>query len=484
MLKPNLQLRVSQSLALTPQLQQTIKLLQYSSLELQQQVQQMLDQNPLLDLEDSTQEQTLELTSEHEVEPAPAQESPTEAPQDIPQELALDTSWDAVYDGLPSQVDSGRDDSDSDYWQNSASTAETLQEHLQEQIQLSSLTPIDQLIAEAIILNLDGNGYLTQSLEDLAEDFAADAEVTVDDVRVAQQYVMQLDPVGCGALTLAECLLAQLRGAADDATRTLTARLISTHLEQIPKAGINGLAQLTGASEAEVEAAIGLIRTLNPRPGSTIGIGTAEYVVPDVYVILRGERWIASINPELGPRLRVHPYYSSLIKRGDGSAENRYLREQMQEARWFIKSIQSRNETILRVAEVIVDKQQAFFNKGEEAMRPLVLRDVAEELGMHESTISRVTTQKFMQTPLGVFEFKFFFSSQLGTEDGNNASATAIRALIRSLISDEDPRKPLSDSQIASILAKGKGIKVARRTVAKYREAMQIPSSSDRKRIA
>ncbi|MGF1644356.1 MAG: RNA polymerase factor sigma-54 [Thiotrichales bacterium] len=483
MLKPNLQLRISQSLSLTPQLQQTIKLLQYSSLELQQQVQQMLDQNPLLDLEDTTAEQTTELTTDHEVEPAAVKESPTEAPQDIPQELALDTSWDAIYDGLPSYTDSGRDDSD--YWMNSSSADESLQEHLLEQIQLSSLTEIDQLIAEAIIYNLDGNGYLTQSIEDLQADFAAEAEVSVDDIRVAQQYVMQLDPIGCGAITLAECLLAQLRTADTDAdTRALTARLITEFLEQIPKAGISGLATLTGASEAEVEDAIAVIRGLNPRPGSTIGIGAAEYVVPDVYVILQDSRWVVSINPDLGPRLRVHPYYSSLIKRGDGSVENRYLREQMQEARWFIKSIQSRNETILRVAEVIVDKQQAFFNYGEEAMRPMVLRDVAEELGMHESTISRVTTQKFMQTPLGVFEFKFFFSSQLNTEDGNNASATAIRALIRKLISDEDPRKPLSDSQIASILAEGKGIKVARRTVAKYREAMQIPSSSDRKRIA
>ncbi len=490
MLKPNLQIRVQQSLTLTPQLQQTIKLLQYSTLELQQQIQQMLEANPMLDLEEPGYEPELDerITAEaaprnDEKESTESYEQPT---QDIPEELPLDTSWDAIYEGLPSRGGDGGEENDADYWQNTTTSVESLQDHLAEQIRLSPLTELDQAIAQTIIFNLDNNGYLVSPLEELLDEFAgSDPEVTLDDLRAVQSYVMQLDPVGCGAQSLQECLTAQLQGAAaDPAIKQVARQLVSRHLEQLAKSTREALAHATHSTPEQVREALDLIRSLNPKPGADIGVAVAEYVIPDVYVGLRNGRWVASLNPDLGPRLRVHPFYSSLIRRGNGSMENRYLREQMQEARWFIKSIQSRNETILRVAEVIVDKQQAFFNLGEEAMRPMVLRDVAEELGMHESTISRVTTQKFMQTPRGVYEFKYFFSSQLATDDGNSASATAIRALIRNLISDENPKRPLSDSQIAAILAKEKGIQVARRTVAKYREAMQIPSSSDRKRIA
>jgi RNA polymerase sigma-54 factor len=274
----------------------------------------------------------------------------------------------------------------------------------------------------------------------------------------------------------------QHRPESDAVTHAL--KLVGDFFPDLEKQNLKLLTKKSGFSTDQIEAAFDLIRTLNPRPGGGIGNSQADYVVPDVYVVQHNEKWVVSLNPDISPRLRVHPFYSTLLKRGDKSKDNRYMRDQLQEARWFIKSIQSRNDTILRVAEVIVEKQQGYFEQGEEAMKPMVLRDVAETLGMHESTISRVTTQKYMLTPKGIVEFKYFFSSHLDTADGGNASATAIRAMIRSLISDENPQKPLSDSKITTILLQEKGIKVARRTVAKYREAMQISPSNERKRIA
>ena len=480
MLKTSLQLRLHQSLTLTPQLQQTIRLLQFSSLELQQQVTEMIEQNPMLEVEENAPEEV-------PGEPPEAAEAPVVevgTTQDIPDELPLDTSWDAIYDSLPAAAPLGGDGGD--YLENQAAPGGDLRQHLLEQLQLANLSPLDRAIAEAIVLNLRNDGYLDDSLANIAQ-LVSDLSgqpVGEDEVRAMQHYVMQLEPTGCGARDPREHLLAQLRQRGADGQAAADARLLlERHFELLGKQNLNQLTRRTGLSAARVEAALALIRSLPPRPASGLDGERTDYVVPDVYVTRHQGRWVVSLNPDISPRLRVHPFYASLVRRGDQSDDNRYLREQLQEARWFIKSIMSRNETILRVAEVIVDKQQAFFDQGEQAMQPMVLRDVAEVLGMHESTISRVTTRKYMLTPRGLFEFKYFFSSQLHTADGGNTSATAIKAIIRQLISDEDPQRPLSDSRIASILLDEKGIKVARRTVAKYREAMQIPPSNERKRI-
>jgi RNA polymerase sigma-54 factor len=486
MLKTSLQLRLGQSLTLTPQLQQTIRLLQYSTLELQQQVQEMLEQNPMLDAEDpaqdppTTETQKPEAPETKESEPKPLDEN-----QPIPEDLPLDTSWDAIYDSLPSQ-NTGLSDT-SDFLENQSGSQADLREHLLAQLALTPISDIDQYIGHTIILNVNDDGYLDDTLENILVsliDELEDEELTLSDVRVVQHLIMQLDPLGCASLDLRENLRVQLQHRSETDAVKHALKLVKDFFSDLEKQNLKLLTKKSGLSSSQIEDAFDLIRSLNPRPGGSIGNSHADYVVPDVYVSQQKEKWVVSLNPDISPRLRVHPFYSTLLKRGDKSDDNRYMRDQLQEARWFIKSIQSRNETILKVAEVIVEKQQGYFEHGEEAMRPMVLRDVAETLGMHESTISRVTTQKFMLTPKGILEFKYFFSSQLTTSDGGNASATAIRAMIRSLVDNENPQKPLSDSKITTILLQEKGIKVARRTIAKYREAMQISPSNERKRIA
>jgi RNA polymerase sigma-54 factor len=488
MLKTSLQLRLGQSLTLTPQLQQTIRLLQYSTLELQQQVQEMLEQNPMLDAEDPAQDPPtteIQKPESKEKEASDTEPKPLDENQSIPDELALDTSWDAIYDSLPTLNSGSRDTGD--FLENQSGLQADLREHLLSQLTLTPITDIDQFIGHTLILNISDDGYLDDTLENILVslvDELEDEELTLEDVRVVQHLIMQLDPLGCCSINLRESLQVQLQHRPESDAVTHALKLVGDFFPDLEKQNLKLLTKKSGFSTDQIEAAFDLIRTLNPRPGGGIGNSQADYVVPDVYVVQHNEKWVVSLNPDISPRLRVHPFYSTLLKRGDKSKDNRYMRDQLQEARWFIKSIQSRNDTILRVAEVIVEKQQGYFEQGEEAMKPMVLRDVAETLGMHESTISRVTTQKYMLTPKGIVEFKYFFSSHLDTADGGNASATAIRAMIRSLISDENPQKPLSDSKITTILLQEKGIKVARRTVAKYREAMQISPSNERKRIA
>ncbi len=485
MLKANLQLKIGQNLALTPQLQQTIRLLQYSTLELQQQIQEMMEQNPLLDTDEAPTAQA-EAPAEYD---NPYEKADVELPgpdtsQVIPSDLPVDTSWDSIYDNPSPQSTAA--DSNTDYLENQPGAGNGLSEHLLEQLELMPLTEMDMAIGRYLIHNLNDDGYLQDPLEDLLSDLheMLDEELTLEEVQVMQHTILQLDPIGCGASNLQQSLLCQLRANESNAPAVEHARaLVENSFAELEKQNIKQLAQASGLDQQAIEEAMLVIRRLNPRPGSIISGKAADYVTPDVYVSQLDGVWQVSLNPEISPRLRVHPFYSSLVKRGDKSTDNQYIRDQLQEARWFIKSIQSRNETILKVAEAIVRKQQDFFEYGEEAMHPMVLRDIAEELEMHESTISRVTTQKYMLTPKGMFEFKYFFSSQLSTSDGGNASATAIRAMIRSLVQEENPQKPLSDSKIASILLQKKGVKVARRTIAKYREAMQIPPSNERKRI-
>ncbi len=497
MLKANLQLRIGQNLTLTPQLQQTIRLLQYSTLELQQQIQEMVEQNPLLEVEEpeqSTNEPLIEQENPYAAAEAETELPGPDATQEIPAELAVDTSWDSIYDAPPLAPRNDDAVSAADILENQPGAPEGLTEHLLEQLALTPLSETDRMIGQYLIMNINDDGYLVEPIEEIHREIVEalgqeqdDAEEAIDleSVQVVQHLVMQFDPPGCCAENIQQSLISQIRQNEIDGDAKRNALMILENcFSELEKQNLKKLTARAGLSQDEVEAAIELIRRQNPRPGAAFNQNTADYVTPDVYVSQQEGRWVVSLNPDISPRLRIHPYYSTLVKRGDKSADNLYIREQLQEARWFIKSIQSRNSTILRVAEAIVEKQQAFFEQGEEAMKPMVLRDIAEELGMHESTISRVTTNKYMLTPRGMYEFKYFFSSQLGTSDGGNASATAIKAMIRTLISEEDPQKPLSDSKITSILLNEKGVKVARRTVAKYREAMHIPPSNERKRIA
>ncbi|HHJ20905.1 MAG TPA: RNA polymerase factor sigma-54 [Gammaproteobacteria bacterium] len=490
-MKTGLHLRMGQSLALTPQLQQTIRLLQYSTVELQQQVQQMIEQNPLLEMDETAIEP---ISTGTDAEAPESSETPVVAKEEaeltdlqtrdtIPDELPVDAGWDSIYDSTPV---SGSGVDPIEFLENQSGESANLREYLLDQLQLTGLSEPDQLIGEVIIQNLLDTGYLAEPLEtvlDILTPYLGN-ELTLDEVQVVQRMIMQLDPVGCAASDLRESLIAQLHHCvANERVRSAALLLVEHYFPELEKQNIKTLKSRSGLDLPQIEEALVLIRSMNPRPGGGVGGAAPEYISPDVYVVPEKDGWRVSLNPDVSPRLRVHPFYSSLVKRGDKSSENLYIREQMQEARWFIKSIQSRNETILKVARVIVEKQQDFFDKGPEAMRPMVLRDIAETLGMHESTISRVTTHKYMLTPVGLLEFKYFFSSQLDTSDGGNTSATAIRAVIRQLISEENPQKPLSDNKITTILLQKKGIKVARRTVAKYREAMQVPPSNERKRI-
>jgi RNA polymerase sigma-54 factor len=360
-----------------------------------------------------------------------------------------------------------------------------LREHLLEQLDLLHLSRADYLIAQYLIQNIDDDGYLADTLENIHAGLPPELEIELDEVKAVQHLIMRFDPVGVGAASLQESLLVQL-GQLDKTLEPIAdaTLIVRDHFDSLSRQNLPELLRVSRLDQPRLDAALTAIRSLNPRPGSQIGNSNIQYISPDVYVTRIGRAWQATLNPEIAPRLRIHPLYSGMVRQGDRSKENQYLRDNLQEARWFIKSLQSRNETILRVAQAIVARQQAFFDVGEVAMKPMILRDIAEELGLHESTISRVTTNKYMLTPQGLLEFKYFFSSQLDTASGGNASATAIRAMIRQLIESENPQKPLSDDKIASILLDDKGINIARRTVAKYRESMQISPSNERKRIA
>ncbi len=484
MLKSSLQLRIGQSLTMTPQLQQTIKLLQFSTLELQNQIQEMLEQNPLLDTEEPAEDAPAqpEATQEIRLESDPA---PLDENQTIPEDLPIDTRWDEIYQSMPTTSHSQGGDEQTSLLENRSGGEENLREHLMFQLDLVNLSATDHIIAETLIQNINDDGYLADSIENIHAGLAKELEIELDEVQAMQNLVMHFDPLGAGACDLQQNLLVQL-GQLDGESQAVAdaIQIVSHHIETLGKQNQAELLRKTKLNEQRLDAAITLIRTLNPRPGSQVGGGDIQYIAPDVYVTRKDGRWVASLNPDIAPKLRLHPLYSGMVKRGDRSRENQYLKENLQEARWFIKSLPSRNDTILRVAQAIVERQQDFFDQGEVGMKPLILRTIADELDLHESTISRVTNQKYMLTPQGMLEFKYFFSAQLDTADGGNTSATAIRAMIKQLIEEENPQKPLSDNKIRSILVNEKGVNVARRTVAKYREGMQIPPSNERKRIA
>ncbi|WP_444886969.1 RNA polymerase factor sigma-54 [Microbulbifer sp. JMSA008] len=480
-MKQSLQLKLGTQLTMTPQLQQAIRLLQLSTLDLQQEVQAALDNNPMLEAD--SEEQSVKV-DENQPQPEQTPENTTQPVEErelaegdwdqaIPDELPVDSRWDDIY----TNNSGGHELDSSSYERNTTSIG--LQDHLRWQLNLTPLSEQDKWIGENLIDGIAPSGLLGTSVQDVATSLSIDE----DEVLAVLKAIQQFDPAGCGARDLKECLQLQLQQLPPSTPWLSQAQnIIEKHLDLLGKRDFRQLSRRTRLTEAQLGEAIRLIQTLNPSPGESYGGQEPDYVIPDIVVSRKTLRWHVELNAEITPKIRINDHYASLVKRADNSRDNNFLRDHLQEARWFMKSLQSRHETLLKVANCIVEKQQGFFEEGPEAMRPMVLADVAESIGMHESTISRVTTQKYMLTPRGVFELKYFFSSHVSTDSGEDASSTAIRALIRKLIDAETPRKPLSDNKITLELDK-QGIKVARRTVAKYRESMGIPSSSERKRL-
>lgn len=489
-MKQSMQLRLGQQLTMTPQLQQAIRLLQLSSMELTQEVQQALESNMMLELaedEAGAPGSEGEPRAEHTDTPAtqPTISAPTESAdarggEDIPEELPVDTGWDDIYDNAPSTSAPSGEGGAFEY-ENQRAPVEGLHEHLMWQLNLTQMSDNDRAIAVAIIDTIDGDGYFKVASAELAQTLGTETEA--DEVDAVLAIVQSFDPAGVGARDLRECLLLQLRQLdAETPWLAHARRIVDEYLDLLAAHDYNQLMRRMKLDKDDLATAVRLIQSLNPRPCAYLEEDTTEYVVPDVYVRKNNGVWQVEINPDVVPSLRVNQQYASMIRRADNSADNNSLKAHLQEARWLIKSLQSRSETLLKVATAIVERQRGFFEYGAEAMKPLVLHDIAETLGMHESTISRVTTRKYMHTPRGIFELKYFFSSHVSTDLGGEASSTAIRAVMKKLVAAENPGKPLSDSQIAALL-KEQGINVARRTVAKYREAMSIAPSNERRRL-
>ncbi len=484
-MKPSLQLKLSQHLTLTPQLQQSIKLLQLSTLELNQEIERFLLENPMLEREEAGGDgdyraPVLDGRGQEVVqENAAAQESTerAEARDDGPDINSYEEGTDWSSGGSGS---ANRDDDDDTDFQEFQAAASSLRDHLNQQVSLSPLSDRDRALVRFIIEALDDDGYLNQSLEDLLDLLPPEYEYDIEDLSIAMHHVQSLEPAGIGARTPQECLALQLRTLPASPTRELAIEIVSSHLELLAERNFARIKRATGCNDDALREAHALICTLNPHPGSQYASSDTRYVMPDVVVRKTRGRWTATLNGDAMPRLRVNALYASILQQNRGSSGA--LSSQLQEARWLIKNVQQRFETILRVSQAIVDQQRQFFDYGDVAMRPLTLREIAEQLDLHESTISRVTTQKYMSTPRGVFELKYFFGSHVSTDTGGAASSTAIRALIRQLVDAEDRKKPLSDAKIADLLGQ-QGIVVARRTIAKYRESLNIPPVSQRKTI-
>jgi len=493
-MKPSLQLRLSQHLALTPQLQQSIRLLQLSTLELNQELEQALADNPLLERDDDPLAATSRVKSDGSI--TSGEDS---APQNTSDSGPVNGQESAEAGDVETLMDwGGRGDSRSDEDDSSplewAGTTTTLKDHLLSQVSCTQASTRDRALVELLIEALDEDGYLQPAIDELLALCPPDAGVEADELGTALRLLQSFDPAGVGARNVSECLQLQLQALAriqdDGQSRSaikLARQIVSEHLHLLAARDYPRLKKLLDCSDDELRAAHQLIRTLRPRPGVAFGDTRADYVVPDVFVRRVRNRWTAVLNPEVMPRLRVNQAYADILKkdrggRGAAPGERAQWTTRVQEARWLIRNIQQRFETILRVAQAIVDRQHNFFTHGEIAMRPLVLREIADTVGLHESTISRVTANKYMATPFGVFELKYFFGSHVATEAGGAASSTAIRALIKQLIGAEDTRNPLSDSRLAELLGE-QGIVVARRTVAKYRESMKIPPVAMRKSL-
>jgi RNA polymerase sigma-54 factor len=486
-MKQSLQMRMGQQLTMTPQLQQAIKLLQLSTLDLQQEIQQALESNMMLEVDEEA-----EAISQHSLEPqlenftlnqeADAPDLASSSEVEMSGELDFDSSWENAYDEALLPV--GAAYAEEFDFEIQHSKAETLQEHLLWQLGLTPTSDKDQAIAIAIIDAINEKGYLSTTLDDIYAGLSAQMEdLDFDEVQAVLHKVQSFEPAGVAAIDLADCLALQLLQLPDSIPYKDSAiKLVKQHLKLLADHEQEKLMKLLEVSEAQLGQIISLIRRLDPAPGTKLQHVDFQYVIPDVFVVKRGGVWQVHLNPEIAPKLRINPFYAGLIKRADNSQDNSSMKSHLQEAKWFIKSLHGRNDTLLRVAQCIVEKQGDFLEYGAIAMKPMVLRDVAEELELHESTISRVTTQKYMHTPNGIVEFKHFFSSHVSTAEGGECSATAIRAFIKELIANELPTKPLSDDKISKLLQE-KGINVARRTIAKYREAMFIAASNERKRL-
>jgi len=502
-MKASLQLKIGQSLTMTPQLQQAIRLLQLSSMELQIEIQEALESNMMLETAEEASAENSEVEKLDENSPEESdldttQEMSTSTElENIPDELAVDSVWEDTYESgvNESSISTPQIYEGSQFsYENQNSHIETLGEHLLWQLNLTPISDTDRAIATTIIDALDDDGYLSSDLADIHSSLSKEidgenteseeSEIELDEIEAVLHMIQAMEPTGVAARNIRECLLLQLRQCDKDTPLLeLATELVSKHLDLLAGRDFNQLMRQLKLDQEKLQDVIVLIQSMNPRPGGQIHETRTEYITPDVYVKKVKGRWRVELNSELMPHLRVNTSYANMIRRADNSEDNVSLKSHLQEARWFIKSLQSRSETLLRVATCIVERQRAFLEYGEEAMKPMVLRDVAKALGMHESTISRVTTRKYMHTPRGIFELKYFFSSHLSTSHGGEASSTAIRALIKKLIAAEIPKKPLSDSKISALLSE-QGINVARRTVAKYREAMAISPSNERKRLA
>ncbi|MBL4940127.1 MAG: RNA polymerase factor sigma-54 [Colwellia sp.] len=504
-MRPTLQLRIGQQLTMTPQLQQAIKLLQLSTLELQQEIQEVLESNPLLEVNEQQESETdsdnnidnleeafsatatsTEQTPSDGSEEASAtidEISTTEAMEknDIPEELNIDTTWEESYSAGVSNT--GAISSPSEDFTYQGETSDSIQDHLLWQMELTPFSETDRVVAIAIIEAVDDAGYLTVSSDEILESVGIEG-LELDEVEVVLKRINVFDPIGVAAPSIADCLLIQLNQFAADTPYLKESKLIiSEHIDLLGNRDYRQLMRKTRLKEEQLREVMRLIQSLNPRPGDAVVKSDDQYVIPDVSVEKKNGRWIVELNPDTAPKLSVNKQYAAMTKTTKSSSnDGQFIRANLQEAKWFIKSLESRNDTLLKVSNCIVQRQQGFLEHGAEAMRPMVLNDIAEAVDMHESTISRVTTQKYMHTPRGIFELKYFFSSHVSTENGGECSSTAIRSLIKKLILAEIPAKPLSDSKMANILAE-QGINVARRTIAKYRESLSIPPSNQRKSL-
>jgi RNA polymerase sigma-54 factor len=514
-MKQSLQLKMGQSLTMTPQLQQAIRLLQLSTLDLQNEIQEALDSNPMLEVEEShkadntssaennvnsqsekpvVDDSNSSTNSDNEIK-SEAQlngsEGEAEWSQNIPEDLPVDTSWDDVYQ--PSSSSSTPMSNDDNVFEAQRSSSESLQDHLMWQLNLTPFSDKDYSIALTIIDDIQPSGMLSSNVSDIFHGLQGSLEdIEEDEVYAVLHRLQQFDPVGVASQDLSECILIQLkqleqhiRQSHDMSIPGLDAakRIAKDYLTLLGTRDYKTIMRKLRIKEDELKQAINLIQSINPHPGEDVGSSETEYVVPDVFVTKHEGHWLVELNPDIAPKIRINDQYANLVKRADSSTDNTYLKDNLQEAKWFLKSLQSRNETLLKVATAIVEKQRGFLDFGEEAMKPLVLHDIADIVEMHESTISRVTTNKYMHTPKGIFELKYFFSSHVATDSGGECSSTAIRAIIKKLIAAENTAKPLSDSKITTLLG-DQGIKVARRTIAKYRESMSIPPSNERKQLA
>lgn len=495
-MKPSLQLKFSQQLTMTPQLQQAIKLLQLSTLDLQTEIQEALDSNPLLELEETFEPDSnsdLQTVSKEKEDPTASEPLNVDslesgdalAKPELPDELPIDSTWDEYYSASSAPAPMSASNDEEQVFQ--GETTDDIQQHLLWQMRLTPFSDVDRAIAIAIIDSIDESGYLTATIEDILvsvnDEEVIEDLIEEDEILCVLKRIQMFDPIGSGSRNPQECLLVQLNQFSPDTLWVDEARLLlNEYSDLVSSKDYRTLMRKSRLKEEELREALRLLQTLNPRPGSALIVKEPEYVIPDVSVMKKNGRWQVELNPDSLPKLSINQQYAAMSRNSRSSSDSQFIRSHIQEAKWFIKSLESRNDTLLKVANCIVQQQLGFFEHGAEMMKPMVLNDVAEMVDMHESTISRVTTQKYMHTPRGIFELKYFFSSHVATDSGGECSSTAIRALIKKLVAAENPTKPLSDSKIAQLLA-DQGIQVARRTIAKYRESLSIPPSNQRKSL-